>query len=489
MAAIKYKDPVTGEWKYAGGGSTECDIVIEDDGAGNVMLENAVDVTGQGKEMKTLNGYEVVDAKAREDVAQLSEAVRELQKDDEDEGATEPIEYLYDGDLESDSYVWANIQHGANAFVKVADLPDGEIDLRGCEVSAVLPDYPHSNYSFVITDDMFFGETGLVQILYQNIGIGEQSPCAKVIICSEAKTYNNVQLNGWSANVEFPETGIYFADTRPQWGSYYVESLYSTHTNAPETVEESPTEYKGNEIQVFTRGLCIGDSITEGYFDHGDGGFTNKKYSYPTILKRITDIEIVNAGIGGLKAKTWYDASLDSSTQQGRWVNDEWVRSENPSVGESDKVSTKLDYSGYDFAVIHLGINDMYLMEDATLETAISTYETNIYNIINKLKAENAGIKMFLCTIIPSYAYLSNANHKAFDEKIREIANAADNVYLVDLNLYSKCAANTPYSNGHLTAIGYYQMAHEIKSIISYTINQNLADFKEVQFIGTDYHI
>ena len=71
MAAIKYKDPVTGEWKYAGGGSTECDIVIEDDGAGNVMLENAVDVTGQGKEMKTLNGYEIVDVKAREDIESL----------------------------------------------------------------------------------------------------------------------------------------------------------------------------------------------------------------------------------------------------------------------------------------------------------------------------------------------------------------------------------------------------------------------------------
>lgn len=73
MATIKYKDPVTGEWKYAVGASADCGIKIEDDGEGNVTITTAsggkINITddgnGMAKEMKTLNGYEIVDAKAR----------------------------------------------------------------------------------------------------------------------------------------------------------------------------------------------------------------------------------------------------------------------------------------------------------------------------------------------------------------------------------------------------------------------------------------
>ena len=75
------------------------------------------------------------------------------------------------------------------------------------------------------------------------------------------------------------------------------------------------------------------------------------------------------------------------------------------------------------------------------------------------------------------------------NEKIREIANATDDVFLVDLNMYSKCSAGTPYSHIHLTAIGYHKMATEIKSIISFIIKNNLESFKAVQFIGTEYSL
>lgn len=497
MATIKYKDPVTGEWKYAGGGSTECDIVIEDDGAGNVTVVDAVDVTGQSKEMKTLNGYEVVDAKTREDVAQLSEAVQELQKEDDD--APETVEYRYDGDIDSDEYTWILKTAGNKGFVKVADIPDGEINLVGGHVEVICSDNAWRNYSFDITEDMLTASvdyngwilpaqvSGLTQIFYQDTRTSDTSLIAVVLICTKAGVYN-IAFNGWGEVLTVPEKGIYFMDNREYGGSKYASSMVCTVMPSG-GAKKSPAEYDGNEIQVFTRGLCIGDSITAGSFNHSDGEIANKKYSYPSALKRITGVEVVNAGVAGLTSKTWYDASLDSGTQWGRWVNNEWVWNENPTVGESDKVSTALDYSGYDFAVIHLGINDIGMMGDATLDETISIFASSINNIINKLKTESAGIKVFLATIIPSYATPGNTTYKTLNDKIREIANAADDVYLVDLNLYSECAASTPYSNGHLTAIGYHRMASEIKSIISYTINQNLADFKEVQFIGTDYHI
>ena len=50
---------------------------------------------------------------------------------------------------------------------------------------------------------------------------------------------------------------------------------------------------------MFSRGICIGDSVTDGSFDSENNGAVIRKFSYPTILKRITNIDIVNAGIAG----------------------------------------------------------------------------------------------------------------------------------------------------------------------------------------------
>jgi lysophospholipase L1-like esterase len=105
------------------------------------------------------------------------------------------------------------------------------------------------------------------------------------------------------------------------------------------------------------------------------------------------------------------------------------------------------------------------------------------------VKTANTGIKVFLCTIIPSYAVPGNTDYAAINEKIREIANATEDVFLIDLNMYSACVEGSPYSHLHLTALGYHKMATEIKSLISYTIKENLEKFKWIQFIGTAYEI
>jgi hypothetical protein len=75
----------------------------------------------------------------------------------------------------------------------------------------------------------------------------------------------------------------------------------------------------------------------------------------------------------------------------------------------------------------------------------------------------------------------------ALNEKIREIANATSDVFLIDLNAYSELFDGTAYENQHLTAAGYRKMAAEIMSIINYTINNDIDKFKTVQFIGTEY--
>ena len=415
---------------------------------------------------------------------------------------TEDVEYTFDGDIESSDNTWVSIWD-VKSFVKVADVPKGKINLVGGTVKVVVPSNHWANFEYTITDEML-NETvtidgyeiksvdGFTQIFYQKAEMGDGNPMTMVAICTTPGEYA-VAFNRWTAVVSFVEPGIYFMTDIQHGGMKHVGSLTCTVTSGSDSAGETegtvanPAEYDGNEIQVFTRGLCIGDSITEGVFNDEDGQVGIKKYSYPSFLERITGIDIVNAGISGSTSKTWYEASLDSTPQWGRWVNDEWVWSVAPEVGLYDKVSTELNYTGYDFAIIHLGINDIFTMGSATIEETVSVFETNIYNIINKLKTSNTGIKVFLCTIIPSYAVPGNAHYAAINEKIREIANATEDVFLIDLNAYSACVEISPYSYIHLTAIGYHKMATEIKSLISYTIKNNLEKFKKVQFIGEEH--
>ena len=68
-------------------------------------------------------------------------------------------------------------------------------------------------------------------------------------------------------------------------------------------------------MSMFSRGICVGDSVTEGSFDSNEGGAVIQKFSYPKILQRLSGVEIVNAGIAGATSQTWYEASLDSTNQ------------------------------------------------------------------------------------------------------------------------------------------------------------------------------
>lgn len=215
-------------------------------------------------------------------------------------------------------------------------------------------------------------------------------------------------------------------------------------------------EYDGNEISVFNKIACVGDSITEGTFNYTSGGSNENvvnisKYSYPTILSKITGVETANLGRGGNTSVQWYNYYQDA------------------------------DLSGYDAVIIMLGIND------GVYATPLADFTTAICNIIDKFKAENTGIKVFLSTIIPAYTDY-DSKFDAYNTEIRRIvAEEYNDVFLIDINQYSICKYYTYYAQGHLTAIGYQQLAKELATLISYTIHNNLSAFRNVQFIGTNY--
>ena len=416
--------------------------------------------------------------------------------------------YTYDGDNASDANTWITNYGGTKVFAKMGEIPEGELNLEGATLFRTNPSNQWLDRTITITAE-HLNETitkssteipatqpGLIQIFDQHNS--DFSKMTILCICTEPGWYN-VTFDDWYEIIDFPETGIYGYDKRTYGGNDYLKSFTFSATVTPSggssggnsnvnTNPSSPIHYTGNEIQMFSRGICIGDSVTDGSFDSGDNGAVIRKFSYPTILKRLTNIDIVNAGIAGTTSETWYNASLNSDDLWGKWLNDEWVWDMNPTTISTDTVSSQLNYSNFDFAIIHLGINDLGMKgENVTIDQAVATFEININKIISMLKADNKGIKIFLATIIPSYAPATNTGYNTLNSKIKSIVENSENIYLLDLNKYSEIANHTAYNKIHPTALGYHKLASEIAAYISYIIRYNLDEFESVQFIGTDY--
>lgn len=410
--------------------------------------------------------------------------------------------YTYDGDTNSTDHTWITNYGDIKVFAKMGEIPKGELNLVGATLFRTNPNNEWLNKTVTITEehlnkvlnkastDIPAVQDGLIQI-YDMMG-SDFSEFTVLCICTKPGWYN-VCFDDWYEIINFPETGIYGYDKRTYGGNDYAKTFTFTATYTPtsggQIPEETPTtpvNYKGNEISMFSCGICIGDSVTEGSFDNENGGAVIKRFSYPAVLQKITGVNIANAGIAGMTSQTWYEASLNSEPHWGKWVNQEWVWNTNPTNTGNDIISSTLDYSGFEFAVIHMGINDLAPLYDGskTIDEILDNFEFYMNNIITDLKTVNNGIKIFLATIIPSYAQPTNPAYQQLNTKIKEMVEATENTYLLDLNTYSQIASKVEYNRTHPTALGYHKLANEIASYISYIINNNLSEFEAVQFIN-----
>ena len=430
-----------------------------------------------------------------------------ISSDPSDPGEDTEMTYEYNGDTASDDITWVTNYGGIKVFAKMGDIPKGTLNLVGATLFRTNPNNQWLDKTFTITEehlnkvlnkadtDIPATQEGLIQIY--DMMASDFSEFTVACICTKPGWYN-VTFDDWYEIIYFPETGIYAYDKRTYGGNDYLKTFtFTVTTNSSGggigqiTTESNPIKYTGNEIQMFSRGICIGDSVTEGSFDNAQGGAVIKRFSYPSALKRMSGIDVVNAGVAGLTSQTWYEATQNSDPHWGKWVNQEWVWNMNPPNSGSDVISSTLDFSGFEFAIIHMGINDLAPLYDnsKTIDEILANFELYMNNIINKLKEANKGIKIFLATIVPSYAPATNPAYGSLNDKIKEMVEYTDDAYLLDLNTYSEIATNEAYNVTHPTALGYQKLASEIFSMISYIINNNLDEFKSVQFIGTDYTI
>jgi lysophospholipase L1-like esterase len=496
------------------------DIEASKENIKSSVQSKGVDVP-EGAKLNELSAYVdainagTIDGAVRYDIVQnLTDEQKQIawnnlgiQPGGSNEPVTTEVEFTYDGDNTSDAHEWIVNYSNIRIFVRVGDVPEGTINLLGGVVTALTPNNQWLNYSVEITEDkldeiiikydteIYAKQVGLIQFFHQ--AANDFTPQTIFLICTKPGWYN-LAFDDWFETINIEKTGVYFFDKRNYGGSTYVNSLTFTVTTEgsgsggggiiiPDLV--IPTTYGGTEMSMFSRGICIGDSVTEGSFDSNEGGAVIKKFSYPRILQRLSGVEIVNAGIAGATSKTWYEASLNSDPQWGKWLNYEWVWNTNPPAGANDVVSSSLDLSGFDFAVIHLGINDLGLAGTSSIDDILTNYETYINKIITALTTANKDIRIFLATIIPTYATPTNTNYKLLNEKIKTITTYSNHTYLLDLNTYSDCEIEGEYNVIHPTALGYHKIATEIYSYIGYIVHENLNEFRTVQFIGTDHTI
>ena len=218
-------------------------------------------------------------------------------------------------------------------------------------------------------------------------------------------------------------------------------------------ISERPTDYNGEDIGIFTKILCIGDSLTDGFFNESGGSrLIMRKRSYPAKLQELTGVECTNMGYAGYTSAQWYAEYAGA------------------------------DLSGHDACIIQLGVND------ALTNVSESDMDAALINIINKVKNENRGIKIFVATIIPANGYMLTSM-RTRSQMIRDFVGALSDsdVYLVDLWKYGHTDDFLAYDAGHLSAYGYWQLAKDYKAYISYIVHNNPNDFRYVQFIGTNY--
>lgn len=234
---------------------------------------------------------------------------------------------------------------------------------------------------------------------------------------------------------------------------------------------------------------CVGDSLTQGVFDITndvtlDFDITSFN-SYPSQLARITGCKVFNLGNAGATA-------CNSAKSISDWHS--WLQTAKYNKWFTDEFKAK----AYIFSI---GTNDIGYYESFTgdVETDIDVNDYNnndtttsvggLATMIQKAKELQPKALIFVETI--DNTRNAKPTRDVANEKIRAIAEKL-NCYLLDMAKYwiqedEVYNWMSKYQNGgHLNAMGYLLKTQARITYIDWIIRNNLSEFKDVQFIGTN---
>ena len=258
---------------------------------------------------------------------------------------------------------------------------------------------------------------------------------------------------GDQVTIDVPDYAEYLAYCAINANVSKMQIVISNYANAVSRKVDNPCLWtESSECGVFKKILCIGDSLTDGQFDYKENGvtkeFNDRDYAYPAYLKALTGRDVTNAGDAGETTVSWYAAH------------------------GSD------DFSGHDACIIHLGRNDYAGNNNISSEDRISAMN----NIIAKVKADNPQIKIFVSTQINYYNY---TNVETINADMATVVGQNSDCYLLDIFTYGRMTRNRDMYS-HCTAVGYKTLAEYYHNYISYIMHTVWANFKTIQFTGTN---
>lgn len=231
---------------------------------------------------------------------------------------------------------------------------------------------------------------------------------------------------------------------------------------------------------------CIGDSLSSGEFESCDesgkaGYHDNFDYSWGQYLARMAGLTVHNFSRGGITAADFYG-----------WVGDR--------MGYWDE---NLAAQGY---IIALGVNDLFQIRRGQFEFGdISDIDLNDYKnnntktfvgsyaaIIQRYKEIQPKAKFFLMTMPRTSINDTNELADRHAQYLYKFAEMFENTYVLDFRkyapIYDKDFKDLFYLAGHMNAAGYLVTAQMVASYIDYIIRHNMDDFRQIGFVGTDFH-
>lgn len=232
----------------------------------------------------------------------------------------------------------------------------------------------------------------------------------------------------------------------------YVAIPAQTNQNT-ETVQETITELQSvierpEYTSFFHKCVCIGDSLTRGYFSDYASGEHNRDFGYPFALARMTGMKVWNFGASG----------SDPS---------EWLQMANTTLID-------IDFSQFDVALVAFGQNNDKPNDEGTYTAA--EYTEMYLDVLQKLKNANPNMVIFC---------LSNPGPRNVSSLIQDIVAAATDSggdYNYSFVYYLDITTDAPYVNyrtdgTHLNPVGYLLLAQTIKDRMTQFIHNNLSDF------------
>jgi lysophospholipase L1-like esterase len=256
----------------------------------------------------------------------------------------------------------------------------------------------------------------------------------------------------------------------------YLFTVYDDNLSIIENNEQAQVGYCASDNVQDCSVLLLGDSTVE-------QGVMGQKLidAFTARDKTVTLLGTNGTGDNKNEGRSgWSAADYCGQSERGRTQNPFY----NSSIEQFDfsKYMTDQSYSGVDFVVVQLGINDLYNVEMSDAKNAVNSLEENIIEIITSIKAYNENQKIIINLPTPC-----TSDSTKIPKVTQKLLRAKFVYYNSQMIVLSTKFAGVRCSNCHLildpatdindtihpNANGYNKMALEILSQINVWQNES----------------